>query len=68
MLNSKLLQLKQDISEVEGAIEEVKGYNVPGAALIEETFEFRDLMNKFDLLKEHLKDHIEDVEIFLGRV
>jgi hypothetical protein len=70
MLNDKLSQLKQDLSEVNGAIEEVKGYDSKSLAdgNIEETFEFKDLINKFSLLTEHLKDHIEDVEIFLGRV
>jgi hypothetical protein len=63
LVSNKMMQLKQDIAEVKYAIEELEPYLTTGG--LEE--EYTTLKDRFGTLEENLKDHIEDVEIFIGR-
>jgi hypothetical protein len=64
-----MMQLKQDITEVKYAIEELADYNSKSLGeencSIKETYEYKDLVSKFGVLEEHLKDHIETIENFV---
>jgi hypothetical protein len=62
MVTDKVRQLKQDLNEVSGVLENLEPYTsyLDG--------KLKELNDKFSLLQEHLKDHIEDVENFVGRI
>lgn len=66
----KLDKLEQDISEVEGAIEELEEYDSSklDGSTIKDTCEYKDLANKFSLLQEHLNDHLETIKSFISDI
>ncbi|MRY42829.1 MULTISPECIES: hypothetical protein [Bacteria] len=61
MISNAMSQLKQDLTEVEGKIEDLEQYAASYS-------EFKELKEWFFILQEHLKDHIDDVENFVGRI
>jgi NADH/NAD ratio-sensing transcriptional regulator Rex len=64
MISNKLYQLKQDILEVKDKFEEITlDVNKQDIVIVG----CKDLKEAIEMLDEHLKDHIEDVEIFIGR-
>ena len=63
MITDKTRQLKQDLGEVNGAIEDLES-RLGGFF----DSELKDLKDKIYIFNEHLKNHIEDVENFVGRI
>jgi hypothetical protein len=66
MISDKMFQLKQDISEVKGKFEDMSlREDDEGLEIFIDGY--KDLKEAIEMLEEHLKDHIEDVENFVGR-
>ncbi|MDV3426687.1 MAG: hypothetical protein LIR50_05790 [Bacillota bacterium] len=72
MISNKLSQLKQDLVEVNGKFEDVQlnaaECNIAIEGYDELVTSYKDLKEAIETLDKHLKDHIEDVEIFIGRI
>ena len=64
MITDKTRQLKQDLLEVRTCIEELEPYLMNNGLRTD----YKDLKEAIETLEEHLKDHIEDVENFVGRI
>lgn len=61
MNSNKLNILNQDLKEVKGAIDDLDEVL---DSRIELEF-MKDLRDKFEILKEHLKDHMETIDNFI---
>jgi len=59
---NKLDRLKQDAVEVRGVIQDLEPYE----GYLDS--KYKDLKDKFEILEEHLKDHIETMENYISDV
>lgn len=67
MISDKMSQLKQDLVEVKGKFEDVSiGIRIKENSIV--TNGCKELQEAIEILEEHLKDHIENIEIFIGRI
>jgi F0F1-type ATP synthase delta subunit len=62
MISNKMSQLKQDLTEIKSVIDDLKPYESYLDGYLD------NLKDRFDILEEHLKDHIETIENFIQDV
>jgi len=59
---NKLDRLKQDLVEVRGVIQDLEPYE----SYLDS--KYKELKDKFEILEEHLKDHIETMENYISDI